>query len=419
MVAFSRLARRCLVVIVVVVVLVAGLSACALPFTDEPTVTIATILPMTGPDAVLGQAMQRAVDLAVREQAARTHGVRLTVNHLDEAQGQIDHAMAALVADPRVVGIVGPFSSQTAVPLLPLIAAQSLVTISPSATLPGLTQSGPAHLEGLAFTQLHPPGTPTAFFRLPETDDAAGQAAAEVAVAPLHAAGLAARAVFVVDDGSRSGKALAAAFSREFAARNGQLVGTRSLLLAPADNVQAVVTAIIEAHPDLVFYAGGTAPGATLRRTLTLTGAPQLMLLTAGPMADDPGWPAAVGVVPAAAASTTALLPVRDLAALPSMRSFVAAYRAAFAGSEPLPESALAYDAAMDQIAALQALLAAGAPVTRAALLARVAAAHYSGVTGLLAFDASGDRATPSGFSLYTCDLQGHWHNQADWPAGG
>jgi branched-chain amino acid transport system substrate-binding protein len=380
-----------------------------------PVITIATILPTTGPDAALGQAMQNAVDLAVQQRAARMNGVQLTVTHLDEMQGQLDRAVAALAANQRVMGIVGPFSSDAAVAALPIIEQSGLATISPGATLPGLTQSGPAQLEGLQFAQLHPAGKPIAFFRLPATDDAIGKAAADVAVAPAQAHGLGAGTVFVVDDESPSGKAQVAAFGVELAAGGGTLAGSRSIVTGSADNAQAVVTAIIEAAPDLVFYAGGTAPGAELRRTLSLTGAPQLAILTASPIADHPGWGSDVGVLPASA-HTMALLPARDLAALPGARGFVSAYRAAYAGSGPHPLSALAYDAALDEIGAIQSLLSAGKNVTRAAVLGAVTSASYAGVTGNLAFDKNGDNANPASFSLYTCDLHGTWRYRGSWP---
>jgi branched-chain amino acid transport system substrate-binding protein len=387
---------------------VTTLSACSLPFGGDQPLAIATVFPTTGPDAAVGQAMQRAVDVAVRHNAALGGGYALTVTHFDEASGSIGRAVAAIAADQRVMGIVGPLDSQTAVTMLPVIEQRGLTTLSPGATLPGLTQADRAAAEGLAFARLHPRGKPVAFFRLPQTDDAAGKVAADEAVAPTSAHGLAAQAVFIVDDGSPSGKALVAAFSQELQAKGGTVAGQHSLTADAPESIQSTVTAIIEANPDLVFFAGGTAAGAELRSILSLTGAPQLVILTAGPIANHPGWSAAVGVVPAAA-STAALLPAPDLTALPSATRFVAAYHAAFPRQALLPQSALAYDAAMDEIAAIKALIKSGKTVTRAAVRAVVAAAKYPGITGTLAFDQNGDDATPLGFSLYTCDLTGAW----------
>jgi branched-chain amino acid transport system substrate-binding protein len=393
-----------------VVLLMAGLPACSL--WGDQTLTIATILPATGPDAAVGQALERGVDLAVKQNAALASGYKLTAMHFDETSDRGDHLVAAAAANSQVMGIVGPLASQTAVPMLPVIAKQGLVTISPTATLPGLTLADQAAAEGLPFAQLHPHGKPIAFFRLPETDAAAGKVAADLALAPASAHGLAAQSVFIVDDGALEGKALAAVFAREISARHGTVAGQQSIAVDAPDGVQSAVTAIIEAHPDVVFFAGATAVGAQLRSTLSLTGAPQLVILTAGPIANDPGWSTAVGVV-AAAGYTTAILPAPDLAALTSARRFVAAYQATYPGKALLPQSALAYDAAMDEIAAMKSLIHAGKTVTRSAVLAAVASAKYGGVTGTIAFDKNGDNTAPIGFSLYTCDLKGAWSYQS------
>src|SRR5262249_7142924 len=161
------------------------------------------------------------------------------------------------------MGIVGPLDSQTALGMLPVISLHGLTTLTPGATLPGLTQASAAAAEKLPFAQLHPQGKPVAFSRLPRTDDALGTAAAQLAPS----------AVFIVDDGTSSGKALAAAFIQELKATHGVISGQRSLTAGVPDSAQAVVSAIFIADPDAVFFAGGTAAGAELRATLSFSGA--------------------------------------------------------------------------------------------------------------------------------------------------
>src|SRR5581483_1436571 len=103
---------------------------------------------------------------------------------------------------------------------------------------------------------------------LPQTDDTLGKAAADLAVASSKSHGLGAHDVYVVDDGSPSGKAAAAAFVQELKAKHGTVGGQRSLSLADPDSAQAAVSAIVAEDPDIVFYAGGTDGGAALRSTL-------------------------------------------------------------------------------------------------------------------------------------------------------
>jgi branched-chain amino acid transport system substrate-binding protein len=355
--------------------------------------------------------MQNAVDLAVQQNASLGNGYTLSAINVDESNGFTDQAVATLAANNLAMGIVGPLDSSDALAMLPGIEASGLTTISPSATLPGLTQSDQASTEGLDFATLHPSGKAVAFFRMPETDNAAGKAAADLALSAAQP-GLAAHAVFLVDDGTASGKAEVAAFKRELVAIQGTVAGQASMTLGPQGNTQSIVSAIVEAAPDIVFIGGGIDAGAQLRSTLSLSGVPQMVILTAGPIGDDPTWSKTVGVT-AASAYTTALLPAEDLSKLPKTKDFVVAYHAAFPGAYSLPQSALAYDAAMDEISAIKSLISGGKPVTRAGVLAAVASAHYPGITGTIGFDKNGDDTTSIGFSVYTCNIKGSWHYQA------
>lgn len=392
-----------------ILLLSAWLAGCS-PGPQHTTYTIATVFPTAGPDAAIGQALQNAVDLAVKQNARLDANSSLQVVHV--AEGDVTGtAVANAAADSSVVAVVGPLESTAALSMLPVVEARGITTISPGSTLPGLTQPDAAQVEGLSFATLHPKGKPVAFFRLSPTDAAAGTAAADLAVAPGSAHGLGAHSVFVVTDGSPSGGAMAAAFNQELKGKRGSVAGQRNITPGDVINVQAAVSAIVAAQPDLVFYAGGVQGGAEVRGTLSLTGVPGLPLLAAGAMGGDPDWVTQVGVAPAAA-NTTALLPARDLSALPGAKSFVTAYTAAYPGQTILPQAVLAYDAAMDEIAAIRGLLKAGKAVTRASVLAVVASAKYSGVTGTIAFDKNGDNTAPAAFAIYTCDGKGAWHYQ-------
>jgi branched-chain amino acid transport system substrate-binding protein len=407
-ITFERRAQR--LVPLAVLLLVAWLSACGSATVDK-RLTLAAVFPTTGADAAIGQAMQRGVDLAVKQNASLPGGYSLTVEHVDEADGDPGSAVAALAADSHVLGIVGPLGNTSAATMLPAVASSGLATISPTATLPGLTQSDAAATEGLSFAQMHPQGKALAFFRFPETDSVAGRVAANVATASTQSHGLAAHNIFVVNDGSLSGKSAATTFIQQLKAKGGSVAGQQTITPGPQGNAQAIVSAIVEANPDIVFYAGDILGGSDLRSTLSLSGVPGEPMLAAGLIADDPDWGTLVGVA-AAAANTTAVLPAQDLSTLTNAKTFVTAYQAAYPDKALPPQSALAYDAAMDEIAAIKAQLSTGKPATRAAVLAAVTAAKYAGITGSVSFDKNGDNATPLGFSVYTCDAKGAWHYQ-------
>lgn len=409
MISLCHKARR--LAPLLVALLVVWLSGCSIGQNPDKTLTIATVFPQTGANAAVGRSMQDAVDLAGQQNATLPKGYKLTVAHVDEAAGSLNSDMTRLIGNHHVMGIVGPMGSDSAISFLQMVDQNGIATISPTTTLTGLTQASAAATEGLTFTDLHPQGSPVAFFRLASTDDAIGKEAADVAVGPTQSNGLGAQSVFIVDDGSASGKAVAAAFAHELKAKQGGVAGQKSLVTGPQDNTQSIVTAIIDADPGIVFFAGDTAAGAELRATLSLTGASQLVMLATGPLANNPNWGAAVGITPAAA-NTTAILPHADLSTLSGAKGFLSAFQAAYPNETALPQSALAYDAAMDEITAISAVLKTGKQVTRAAVLGLVASTKYPGITGSIAFAADGDNTSPLGFSLYNCDAKGVWHYQ-------
>lgn len=403
--------RRWLLAALVAALLSSWLAACSVGPSSNHTVSLVTIFPASGASGAIGQSMTRAVDLAVKQHAALGGDYTLTVSHVNEASVTVGPDAAQAIANPQVMGVVGPFDSPAAVAALPGLAHAGVVTISPTATLPGLTLADQATTEGLTFSQWRPQGKPSSFFRLTADDNAIGAAAADLALAAPAAHGLGAHAVFVVDDGSPSGKAQSAAFQSELKAGHGTVAGSRSVALGDDVGMQTTVSAIIEANPDIVYVAGDPAVAAGLRRTLTQTGAPRLVLLTSGAAADDPAWGDTVGVA-VLAGYTVGLLPTQDLSKLSGAQAFQTAYQSAYPGATLTPQSALAYDAAMVEINAITSLITAQKTPTRAAVLSAVAATKYAGVTGQIAFDKNGDSVTPPSFSVYTCDTKAVWTYQ-------
>ncbi len=402
-----RSARNLLAALMVLLVSVV-FAACS---SSDPgnTPMIATLFPQSGAAASIGLAMQQGVDLAVQQNANLGNGYTLSVKHADAADAA--GAMQQLAGNSSVVGVVGPFDDTAALAAIPIAIKDHLALISPTNTLAGLTLANQAQAEGVTFATLHPAGSADAYFRLPANDLAEGQAAATFAATTANAGGLGAHSAFVVDDGTVSGKALAAAFAQAFVAKHGAIAKQMSITVNPNDNSQAVVTAIIEAEPDVVYYAGGTGDGgAQLRNALSLSGVPQLPLLAGDQIADDPGWAAAVGL-PAAATSTWALVSAPDPSTLKdaAAQGAINAFHSAFPNAQLLPQTLMAYDAAMVEITALKSLITSGKSVTRSNLVDAIATTNYTGVTGTIAFDQNGDNKTPAGFSVYACDTNGKW----------
>lgn len=384
-----------------------GSSSSALP----TAFSIATIASQSGPTAAIAVAMRDGVDLAVRQHGQLGKGYTLTLSHVDAT-----HDMAAmlqhLASNQQVLGIIGPLGDDTAQPLIPQTSAAGLALIDPTSTLPGLTKRDQATAEGIPYATLHPTGKPLLYFRLPPDATAEGIAAANVALATGTGAGFAAQSAFIVTDGSITSTVLATSFTQQFTAKHGTNTGHATITTTPTDNSQAVVKAIIQAAPDVVYYAGGVPGGAALRASLTLTGAPQLPILAGADIAANPSWAAAV-TPPVAAGATIGLIAAPDPSMLttPAGKSFVAAYQAAFPQAPLLPQSVMAYDAAMTMITAIEASITHDKRPTRAGVAAALIAPTftYAGLSGTIAFDQNGDVRMPSGFTAYTCDITGTW----------
>jgi len=374
-----------------------SLTGCSLSTSKAPQVPtvkvlhLAVVLPESGADTALGLAYMKGAELAIRQQDKAAPGYRLALLRLDE-MGLTAVRLKTALRRSRVLAIFGPLESKDSLTLIPAIERLRIPLVSPTALLP------PAH-------SVNAVGRPVALFPLASSPQVAGRAAADVATSP--APGLGAHLIFMIDDRSKSGNAVADAFAADVRVRCGFLAGRRSIDSNPA-TLQAAVSAIVETEPDLVFYAGGIAAGAALRRTLSQTGAPKLPMLTAGQIAGEPGWAGAVGSAPLAE-RTIGVLPAPRLAAYTADRKFVTAFHRLFGRQKPSEWSAVAYDATMDEIRAVRELLRSHRKITPRALGAVMRGQKYDGVTGVLARsqDAPTDR-----FAVYLRGIHGQWYVQ-------
>lgn len=391
---------------------VLGLNGCGGGSTSvNKALKIATDFPVSGADATDTIPAQNGVDLAVQQNKDLGNGYTLSVVHKDDegasgADPSIGAAnVQALIDDPQVMSIVGPFNSGVASKEIPKVEAAGIVLISPTNTNPGLTLQQYAATYGYNWDQLHPAGSKEYYFRVCGNDVAQGKADAQIALSPqVHAT-----SAFIVDDNTPYGKGLADFFTAAFTAGGGKTVGTRtSITQAQIANLGSLATTIKSAAPDVVFYGGVTSQGGPeLKLDLVQIGYKGFMIGGDG-IADDPGFIKTAG---AAAVGTIGTVAAPDVSSLTSSaaQSFSSAYKAAFPSADLLPYSAMAYDAAMIEITAIKNLISSGKAVTRAAIRDQVASISYSGVTGTISFDANGDNSGQKVFSVYAVDQTGKW----------
>lgn len=335
-----------------------GASAAVAP----KTVGVGFAAPLTGDNAVYGQGMKRAVDMAIAQvnssDAAKKANVRFVVVPLDD-QGDPKQAVNvanALVGDPRVAGVVGHFNSGCSVPASAVYerAHMAMVTVS---TNPVLTAGGLTVVD-----------------RVVPKDDAQGEFAAALARK------LGVSKVVVVDDSTQYGAGLASEFTKRFAADGGTVISSDKIQPKDTD-FMALVARFKAAKPDAIYYGGAHTEGALISRQAK--GAGLDVPVIGGDMLFSDEYVKIAGAKAADGDICTSLgLPIEQQ---PGGPAFIAAYKAKY-GKGPEAYDSYAYDSAN---IIMKAVLQAGAD--RATVAKTIRGLTYDGVAGTTSFDANGD----------------------------
>lgn len=377
------------------------------------TIIIATDLPVSGTDAAQGLPTQYGVDLAVSQNKDLGGGYTLQVtNKNDEGASGADPSVGAsnisqLLADPKVMAVVGPFNSGVAKAEIPVATTGHLVLISPTNTNPGLTKEQYAAARGINFSQLHPAGSKEYYFRVCATDDVQGKVDAQIATAaPINA-----KTAYVVDDNTVYGKGLADFFVQNFTASGGTVAGRQSITAAQVSSLTSLATTIATANPDVVFYGGVTSQGGGALKADLVNANYKKAMVGGDGIADDPSWLQTAG---AGAVDTYGTVAAPDPSSLTSSdaQAFKSAYTTFVAGksdNDLLPYSAQAYAAATIEIDAIKSVIKSGKAPTREAVRDAIASGTFSTIIGSISFDQGGDNAGQKVFSIYKVDSSGKW----------
>jgi branched-chain amino acid transport system substrate-binding protein len=365
--------------------------------------TVGVHMPLSGPVASEGIAVRNAVRLAIDEanEAGSVDGVELVSKAYDTGPTGPDDvgedpargaaAARKMVADPRTIAAVGPFTSPAAGSTIPITNRAGLLECSPSNSYPGLTKPP----EALKYRNAHPERIN--YVRLSPSADVLSPALAAFATHDLDA-----ESALVI--WAPRWPDLRDGFAEAFSALGGQVVPSR---LAPGGDVNDVLEPLRRAAgaPDVVVFAGDEFDGAAkVRRAMRAAGLGSTPFLTwdtiyAGSGADEGSFLQRAGeAADGSYYGHTAIAPPRA--------DFVSAYRAAF-GEEPTEYAAAAYACTQVILASLEAAAEDGpsADELREAVRAHaVDPGHrYETVLGTVGFDANGD-STQQMVSLYRVD---------------
>ncbi len=342
----------------------------------EPLV-VGVLQALSGDPRAIGVDQLRAVELAVEERGDNLLGHAIVLDAEDSHCSKEGGTMAALkmVANPKVVGVIGPTCSGAAVSAAKVLSDAGLTLISGSSTAPVLTRVGGG--KGAAWQP--------SFLRTAQNDEEQGKAAARFAFQQLGM-----RKAASIHDGDPYTRGLAEAFNQSFADLGGEVV-TATAVNKGDRNMRPVLAAVAASGARFIFAPVFRPEGDYLvRQTKEVKG-----LETAVIMSSDglflAGFLDAVGN---AARGMFFVLPVTPEGK--EYESMVARYRARFKEEPSTSYHAQTYDATnmlLDGIRKVaQKLPGGGVRIGRQALRdALHAVSNYPGLSGVITCDGYGD----------------------------
>jgi len=339
---------------------------------------IGVIAPLSGDLSALGLGIKNGVDLAIRQanESNKINGWKLELAAEDDtATANVGATVAAkLKSDQNVVGVVGTLNSSVAEQVAPVLASGKIVMVSPANT--GVKLTGRDNLAAQKRVYAN-------YFRVATTDDVQGPFAAQ------YLAGTGAKKLAIIHDKKTYGQGLATAVDAEFKKGGGTVVVTETI--NPGDKLfSGVVTKVLSAQPDAVYYGGEFPEAAPLSKQLHDAG-------FKGPLMGGDGIYSQKFIDNGGVAGDLATSVGAPTESLESAKQFVDAYgKAGF--KEPFEAyGAYAYDAANVIIEALAKALPGKGNIddtVRQSVIDAVQGVSIKGVTGDVAFDQFGDTTT-------------------------
>ena len=382
-----------------------------------PVLKIGVDLPLSGSEGRVANPALNGIKLYV-QQHPTLEGFSVSLEVEDDSVDGVPEPprgaanIQALIGDPAVMAVIGPFDSNIARAEIPVANTAFMAMISPVTGSPCLTlalylpaASSPARAPvtckqvGLPTAgELRPTGVNN-YFRLATTDDLQGPAAADFAFKSLHVLRAA-----TISDHEAYGQALERSFAARFTRLGGSVVGHLDVDQSGSQDVASFLKRVRADGAQAVYFGGTTANGGCVIRSQMTKAFPSgdaAPYLGGDGIAEDP---ACVEQAGSNSAGIYATVPAVDPNFEGSATPVIRAFRASF----PSPTdygayTVVSYDATGVLYAALdRAIKAAGGRLPeRADVIAQLAATQgYSGATGTIGFDAAGD-TTHRALSVY------------------
>jgi branched-chain amino acid transport system substrate-binding protein len=376
--------------------------------TAANTIRIGVDLPLSGVEGHAGTPALNGVRFFA-QQHPTVDGFNVVITARDDAVNGVHDPqlgvgnVQAFIADPLVLGTIGPFDSNVARAQIPAANQAHLAMVSPATSSRCLTKEpflpaglNPSRTEvscksaGLPSPKDLRPSGGNNYFRLATTDDLQGPAAAEYAYRNLHLLRVA-----VLSDHEAYGQALANSFAERFVHLGGNVVSQLDFTPVPTIDVSAFMHQAKREGAQAIYFGGVTAnQGCIIRAKMASvfdTGETTPYLGGDG-IAQDPACLSDAGANAAGIYATVpAPNPDRILGAAP----VIAAFKAAYPNPADYGAYTIAgYDAAGVLYDALhRAIKATGGkrPARDTVVAALSVTSAFSGAMGTFGFDQAGD----------------------------
>jgi branched-chain amino acid transport system substrate-binding protein len=349
----------------------AALSACG---PRENVVEIAIAAPLTGDTGAEGQGIKRAVIMAVEEaNASGRFPYKIVAKPFDDRADPREAVNVAnlIISDPRIVAVVGHYTSGCSIPAAKVYARAPIGMVSPGATNPEVT-----------LQQLSPDWIgPRVVFRDVATDDVQGAAAAQFAYKKLGK-----RRVAVVHDKTPYGQGIAEQFQKTFEELGGKVVSFDGISIGDRD-FKALLTKIKgdSSRPEGLYFGGLYTEAGLLLVQMRELGLKDPFVFISDDGAQSPVLYEVAGDAADGAYLTTIGVPVEEL---PSAQDFILRYKKRWTGSSEdiKPFDHFGYEAANIVLDALEK-----AGPDREKVLAALPSIRHKGIIGTTVFDDKGD----------------------------
>jgi branched-chain amino acid transport system substrate-binding protein len=363
----------------------ASAPASAPAIATDGDVIIASSLPMTGSSLGQTQTIVNSIQLALDEVDSTVCDGNLkvgfkTFDDATAAAGKWDPAQVtsnsnAIVADDKIVAVIGTFNSGAAKLAIPIFNQSDLLMVSPANTYPGLTKPGKGEKNE---PDTYYPSGKRNYARVVPADDLQGVVAAN------WSKSLGAQKVYILDDQELYGKGIADVYETTAKEIGLEVLGHEGIN-PKASDYRALMNKIKDLEPDLIYFGGITQNNAgQLIKDMRNVGMTDVKFMGPDGIFEqaviDAAGKDAEGIY-----ATFGGVPPKELTG--KGKEWYDAYKAKF-NSEPEPYAAYGYEAAQVVLAALNEVCELDRDAIRQAALDTK---DFPGLLGTWSFDENGD----------------------------